>query len=315
MRENASILSKEEKNLVIMLLSEDQHHLFDNWDPPGTRDHDKHLFFETIDRLHKSYNVPGGLSAYLNNAKSLLTNAKLGINPLEGWIPEVPAGVALTPFSADYIKYEENGTSDIFNCGFVLVAGGLGERLGYNGIKVELPVEMTTSTKYLELYCQQLLAMQNRFKLQASMSDADIATKVRDHIPLAIMVSDDTVTRTISLLEENNYFGLEKEQITILKQEKVAALLEGEKMDHLEQTEIQMKYEVYINKEIDLVVRMSQMEDLEIPTIFDYTKVHAISNEAREKLHRIKPRTLGQASRISGINPSDVQILMVYMGR
>jgi UDP-sugar pyrophosphorylase len=228
MRENESILSKEEKNLVIMLLSEDQHHLFDNWDPPGTRDHDKHLFFETIDRLHKSYNVPGGLSAYLNNAKSLLTNAKLGINPLEGWIPEVPAGVALTPFSADYIKYEENGTSDIFNCGFVLVAGGLGERLGYNGIKVELPVEMTTSTKYLELYCQQLLAMQNRFKLQASMSDADIATKVRDHIPLAIMVSDDTVTRTISLLEENNYFGLEKEQITILKQEKVAALLDSD---------------------------------------------------------------------------------------
>jgi tRNA uridine 5-carboxymethylaminomethyl modification enzyme len=96
---------------------------------------------------------------------------------------------------------------------------------------------------------------------------------------------------------------------------KVAALLEREKVDHLEQTEIQMKYEVYINKEIDLVVRMSQMEDLEIPTIFDYTKVHAISNEAREKLHRIKPRTLGQASRISGINPSDVQILMVYMGR
>jgi tRNA uridine 5-carboxymethylaminomethyl modification enzyme len=83
----------------------------------------------------------------------------------------------------------------------------------------------------------------------------------------------------------------------------------------IEQAEIQVKYEVYIDKEKELVSRMSQMEELEIPTMFDYGKVQAISNEAREKLGKIKPRTLGQASRISGINPSDVQILMVYMGR
>ena len=83
----------------------------------------------------------------------------------------------------------------------------------------------------------------------------------------------------------------------------------------IEQAEIQVKYEVYIDKERELVSRMNQMEELEIPTKFDYGKVQAISNEAREKLGKIKPRTLGQASRISGINPSDVQILMVYMGR
>jgi len=83
----------------------------------------------------------------------------------------------------------------------------------------------------------------------------------------------------------------------------------------IEQAEIQVKYEVYIEKEKELVGRMNQMEELEIPTLFDYGKVQAISSEAREKLGKIKPRTLGQASRISGINPSDVQILMVYMGR
>lgn len=93
------------------------------------------------------------------------------------------------------------------------------------------------------------------------------------------------------------------------------AVLGAEKKDHVQQAEIQLKYDVYINKEKELVARMSQMEELEIPLAFDYTKVQAISAEAREKLHRIKPRTLGQASRISGINPSDVQILMVYMGR
>lgn len=91
--------------------------------------------------------------------------------------------------------------------------------------------------------------------------------------------------------------------------------LGAEKKDHLEQAEIQLKYDVYIHKEKELVARMSQMEELEIPGSFDYAKVQAISAEAREKLNRIKPRTLGQASRISGINPSDVQILMVYMGR
>jgi tRNA uridine 5-carboxymethylaminomethyl modification enzyme len=83
----------------------------------------------------------------------------------------------------------------------------------------------------------------------------------------------------------------------------------------LEQAEIQMKYAVYIEKEKEMVERMAQMEDLEIPEAFDYGRVQAISTEAREKLKKIQPRTLGQASRISGINPSDVQILMVYMGR
>jgi tRNA uridine 5-carboxymethylaminomethyl modification enzyme len=83
----------------------------------------------------------------------------------------------------------------------------------------------------------------------------------------------------------------------------------------LEQAAIQVKYDTYIEKEKELVGRMSQMEDLVIPDTFDYKKIQSLGNEAREKLTKIKPRTLGQASRISGINPSDVQILMVFMGR
>lgn len=83
----------------------------------------------------------------------------------------------------------------------------------------------------------------------------------------------------------------------------------------LEQAEIQVKYDVYIEKEKDLVQRMSQLEDLEIPDSFDYNKISSLSAEALQKFKKIKPRTLGQASRISGVNPSDVQILMVYMGR
>lgn len=82
-----------------------------------------------------------------------------------------------------------------------------------------------------------------------------------------------------------------------------------------EQAEIQIKYERYIEKEQEIVDRMSQLENLVIPDSFDYDRVAALSNEALQKFKRIKPRTLGQASRISGVNPSDVQILMVYMGR
>lgn len=83
----------------------------------------------------------------------------------------------------------------------------------------------------------------------------------------------------------------------------------------IEQAEIQIKYDTYIEKEKEIVLRMSQLENLEIPQEFNYDKIASLSAEAVQKFKKIKPRTLGQASRISGVNPSDVQILMVYMGR
>ena len=86
-------------------------------------------------------------------------------------------------------------------------------------------------------------------------------------------------------------------------------------VDSIEQAEIQVKYERYIEKEKDLVDKLSLLEDLVIPDNFNYDKLSAISSEALQKFKKIKPHTLGQASRISGVNPSDVQILMVYMGR
>jgi len=91
--------------------------------------------------------------------------------------------------------------------------------------------------------------------------------------------------------------------------------LQSYSKDVLEQAEIQLKYERYIEKEQDLVRRMSAMEDTLIPDSFDYDRVAALSAEALQKFKKVKPRTLGQAGRISGVNPSDVQILMVYMGR
>lgn len=96
---------------------------------------------------------------------------------------------------------------------------------------------------------------------------------------------------------------------------RVTDALSGFDKETLEQAEIQIKYDTYIEKEKELVLKMGQLEDLLIPDNFNYDKLVSLSNEARQKFTKIKPRTLGQASRISGVNPSDVQILMVFMGR
>jgi tRNA uridine 5-carboxymethylaminomethyl modification enzyme len=91
--------------------------------------------------------------------------------------------------------------------------------------------------------------------------------------------------------------------------------LEDKETEFLEQVEIQVKYERYIEKEKEIVDRMASLENLVIPENFDYDKVAALSIEALQKFKKIRPVTIGQASRISGVNPSDIQILMVYMGR
>ncbi|WP_223584042.1 tRNA uridine-5-carboxymethylaminomethyl(34) synthesis enzyme MnmG [Sphingobacterium sp. GVS05A] len=81
----------------------------------------------------------------------------------------------------------------------------------------------------------------------------------------------------------------------------------------IEQAEINMKYESYFEKEIEIVNRMKKMEDREINPDFDYSLLTSLSIEARQKLAKVKPRTLGQASRISGVSPSDISVLMVHM--
>src|ERR1700751_5120455 len=83
----------------------------------------------------------------------------------------------------------------------------------------------------------------------------------------------------------------------------------------VEQAEILMKYEGYIQREEENAQKLKRLEELKIQRDFDYGKVNSISAEAREKLKKITPETLGQPARISGINPSDISILMVYMGR
>jgi tRNA uridine 5-carboxymethylaminomethyl modification enzyme len=82
-----------------------------------------------------------------------------------------------------------------------------------------------------------------------------------------------------------------------------------------ERAAITIKYKTYIDKEVELADKMHRLEDIVIPHQFDFQKLNSISSEAREKLTKIRPQTLGQASRISGVNPADIQVLLVHFGR
>lgn len=82
-----------------------------------------------------------------------------------------------------------------------------------------------------------------------------------------------------------------------------------------EQVEIIIKYESYIEREQQLVEKLGNLEDLKIRSDFDYDRVKALSSESREKLKKIKPETVGQAARISGVSPADVSVLTIYMGK
>ena len=101
---------------------------------------------------------------------------------------------------------------------------------------------------------------------------------------------------------------ISKELQNYLKESKVSK-------EAIEQAEIIIKYGGYLEKEAEAAKKLSKLEDIKIPQDFNYQKLHSISTEGKEKLTEIKPRSIGQASRISGVSPSDINILLIYMGR
>lgn len=103
----------------------------------------------------------------------------------------------------------------------------------------------------------------------------------------------------------------------MLKVDSVHSFAQKNELDEeiLEQVEIQVKYAGYIEKEKQNADKLNRLENLKIPANFDYSVLKSMSFEAREKLSKIKPATVSQASRVSGVNPSDISVLLVYMGR
>ncbi len=125
---------------------------------------------------------------------------------------------------------------------------------------------------------------------------------------------------TSPLKERTTLFSvLSRPQIDLTSLTKAIAavqnIMAGLEPEILEEAEILMKYEGYIEKEKEMVSKIGRLEDVPIVPHFDYSTIKSLSMEARQKLSSIKPATLGQASRISGVSPSDISVLMVYLGR
>ena len=117
--------------------STNQCHLFAGWSDDAKFDDQKKAMMAKLESVDESY-PDGGLVGYLTNAVGLLEKSRRGENPLEGWKPSVPQGEAFEVGTAAFLSTEELGLKEVGKCGFVLVAGGLGERLGYGDIKVSV---------------------------------------------------------------------------------------------------------------------------------------------------------------------------------
>lgn len=161
---------------------------------------------------------------YCQRARALLESSRQGVNPFDAYKPEVPTGVFLKPGTPELDQYEEAGLQELSKMGFVLIAGGLGERLGYSGIKIDLPVcTIENDYCYLKFYAQYVHACRERAVKTLPEAERDAF-----YVPLGIMVSNDTEARTVELLEKNDYFGLGKDRVDIIKQENVPALMNND---------------------------------------------------------------------------------------
>jgi len=164
--------------------------------------------------------VAGGLREYVKRARRLIHESMEGTNPFEGYTPTFAPGEDLSgskgPGSEEWTFFERLGLDNLHLSCFCLVAGGLGERLGYPGIKISIPAELTTGVCFLELYIKYILAFQAHAR--SVVHDEELL------LPFAIMTSGDTHVKTIELLEANGYFGMQADQVTVMEQAKVPAL-------------------------------------------------------------------------------------------
>ena len=185
----------------------------------NSKEDEQKSFIAQFNSLEKA--TPGGIKDYLKRAKILLEESKNNINPFKEYTPEVPLGFDIKVGSDQFYELDKIGFEQIENTVFVLVAGGLGERLGYPDIKIGIETDLITLRKFIEIYIEYIKAFEDRIKRNKKMEE-------NWYIPLCIMTSDDTNDKTISLLEKNKYFGMKEGQISIVKQEKCPAIIDNE---------------------------------------------------------------------------------------
>ncbi len=175
-------------------------------------------------------------------------------------------------------------------------------------MKYGFEFELISKETYHELKEREILIISSKQYLRKRKIQPGQINSFLESNNLSIIDNTETIEKIVkrpelslrTVLEQSN--GYDE---TILK------LLNNEKA--LQQVEIEIKYEGYIRRQEELVAKIEKIEKIQIPLNFDYTNLKAISTEGREKLNKIKPRSIGQASRISGVTPSDLSVLLVYL--
>ncbi|MES1918145.1 hypothetical protein MHBO_000157 [Bonamia ostreae] len=205
-------LNDTERKMIKVLEKSAQTHLFEGW-KNGEDELLKKQFLEQCAHLNNVHD--GGLEGYYNKCRELLSKSAKGENLLRGWVPSVPKSHMVEFASEKFSRLEKMGLEVLGKTAFVLVAGGLGERLGYSGIKLNLCCNLLNEDSFFAMYAKYILAYQKHAR---EKNDPSLT------LPLAIMTSDDTHSKTIEMLNKNNYFGLSRDQVTLLKQEKVPAV-------------------------------------------------------------------------------------------
>ena len=201
--------------IIKLLKNQDQLHLFSDWNDIHQNVDQKCSFLNELLQFNQNY--PGGLVEYINKGKFLLSQD----NQTDDLDTDIKVGKPpvfdLSQLSYQYEYYESIGVKYLSRLAIVLVAGGLGERLGYQGIKIEIPFELVGRTTYLEHYCSIIKAIEEKYSNNGNLK-----------IPFVIMTSNDTNQLTRNLLEKNHYYGLSDKQFFILKQQNVLTFLSSQ---------------------------------------------------------------------------------------
>jgi UDP-sugar pyrophosphorylase len=187
----------------------------ENWEAPGVNDDKKRALLDQLARQDQNP-ITGSLADYYRRGREQLQNFINGVNPFEGYTPDVPEMNNLLNLNEDFLRKTDLGLQHINKSAFALVAGGLGTRLGYGGLKVGMPLDLVTAQSYIQLFAQNIKALQRKSNNHSANKSQAART-----IPFIIMTSDQTHQGTIDFLRENNFFGLDGVTVLDLTQDKV----------------------------------------------------------------------------------------------
>jgi len=210
----------EEKTVLDLLHELNQDHIIAKYNSVTPEEKKNFIIqFNELDKVCR-----GGIKDYLQRAKILLEASKNKVNNFSDTTIEIPDDIPHIEIGTDeFFELDQLGFNQLKDTVFVLVAGGLGERLGYTGIKIGLQNDLITLRTYIEVYTDFIKAYEDRVrKKEKEKIDKDW------YIPFCIMTSGDTHDETISLLKTHNDYGMRPGQISIVKQNKIPAILDND---------------------------------------------------------------------------------------